>query len=223
MGLTERDLRYSAKVDERAADECWPWLAGHNRHGYGTFRGEGNDQLAHRYGYKMRVGPIAPGQVVCHSCDNPECQNPLHWFLGTPSDNTSDMMLKGRHHPVYLQGVRNGQSVLSDRDVSGIVRLHDGGLTQVAIAEQYGITQSAVGKILRGERWQHLTGGLARSRPTRRASGDTHHNAKITRADAETIRHRYAADGCSQQSLADEYGISQHGVSQIVRGLRWVK
>ena len=33
---------------------------------------------------------------VLHSCDNPNCINPNHLSLGTPQDNTDQMMERGR-------------------------------------------------------------------------------------------------------------------------------
>lgn len=46
--------------------------------------------------------------------------------------------------------------------------------------------------------------------------GAGHSNAKLTMDQAEEIRIRYAAGGISQQRLADEYGVDQSNVSQIV-------
>ena len=43
----------------------------------------------------------------------------------------------------------------------------------------------------------------------------------LTRDQAEAIRARYGAGGLSQQSLADEFGVSQVLVSLIVRGKVW--
>jgi len=41
-------------------------------------------------------GPISDGLWVLHRCDNPPCCRPDHLFLGTPADNTADMIAKGR-------------------------------------------------------------------------------------------------------------------------------
>ena len=45
---------------------------------------------------------------------------------------------------------------------------------------------------------------------------------KLTLADAEAIRTRYAAGGVRQQDLAEEFRVTQGLVSQITRGAAWV-
>jgi hypothetical protein len=40
---------------------------------------------------------LSDGLLACHYCDNPNCVNPLHIFIGTMSDNTLDAIKKGRH------------------------------------------------------------------------------------------------------------------------------
>jgi hypothetical protein len=51
------------------------------------------------------------------------------------------------------------------------------------------------------------------------ASGEMHHNAKLSDEQVLELRRRYEAGGLNQAALAIQYGVSQALVSQIVRGV----
>ena len=76
---------------------CWEWTAGKDPGGYGRIQcPSAGSLLAHRASYELHYGPIPPGMVIMHSCDNPGCENPAHLSAGTQALNCKDRGEKGR-------------------------------------------------------------------------------------------------------------------------------
>lgn len=132
---------------------CWEWKGGKNSRGYGMINAGrrvtgARPLVASRVAWTLAHGD--PGDlVVCHLCDNPPCVNPDHLFLGTRGDNNADMAAKRR----AANGERSPQSRLSDHEVNEIrARYATGGVSQRALGADYGVDQSAISLIVRGQR-----------------------------------------------------------------------
>jgi HNH endonuclease len=67
-----------AKVSMPSPDECWIWTAGKNTSGYGTFKLDGLQPVAHRLAYELTKGPIPEGLTLDHLCRVRACVNPAH-------------------------------------------------------------------------------------------------------------------------------------------------
>jgi predicted XRE-type DNA-binding protein len=139
-------------VDRRGPDECWEWI-GVKQFGYGIFSINGINAKAHRYSWELAHGPIPKGIFACHKCDNRSCVNPNHLFMGTPADNLQDMAQKQRS----LLGERNHKARLTAAQVQEIRNLYAAGnLSQTKIAEQYGVNQTQVSRIILRRQWHHI-------------------------------------------------------------------
>lgn len=77
-------------------DDCLVWTGNRGSSGYGQLRVDGRMQSVHRLVWTLHHGPIPPGLVVMHGCDNPACVDLDHLLLGTQRANVLDRERKGR-------------------------------------------------------------------------------------------------------------------------------
>lgn len=94
----------------------------------------------HRFIFTVFVGRISEGMYICHKCDNPRCVNPLHLFIGTPTNNVQDMYAKGR------QGTVGGGKAryFSEEERLEMKEMVKKGYTQRQIADAFHTTQRSV-------------------------------------------------------------------------------
>lgn len=141
--------RFWSKVDK--SGPCWLWTAS-TTYGYGSFRINKRTALAHRYSYQLANGDIPDGMNVLHDCDNPACVNPAHLRLGTKADNTYDMMDKSRQ-----QGCcKNNQKLTAGQAAAIRARYVPGRVTMKSLAEEYGVSVSAICLIVHRRNWRRV-------------------------------------------------------------------
>lgn len=110
----ETVARYWSHVLQRGPNDCWWWTGGLTDTAHGTFRAGSHTTAtsrvvpAHLFGFRLAHGPdsIPAGHVVRHTCDEPPCQQPGHWILGTRGDNNRDAAARRRLAGHALADVR---------------------------------------------------------------------------------------------------------------------
>jgi hypothetical protein len=145
--------RFWRHVEIHGPDECWLWTAYRIKTGYGTCLFRGKTTTAHRVAVILSGRELPDGLSALHSCDNPPCCNPAHIFVGLQVDNLIDMREKGREFkfPRY-RGEDHGRCVVTDKQVTEIrVAYRMDNLSQCELARRYGISQTHVSRIIRGE------------------------------------------------------------------------
>lgn len=158
--------RFWSKVDVGSRDECWPWQASVQKPkkrapgGYGRF-GIGNTTPAgvinaHRMAFLLTYGEVPDDLSVCHSCDNPPCCNPRHLWLGTRIDNNLDRDQKGRARSGDSRADNNPNAKLGAYHVAYIRRRLRDGEYIADLAEELGVSRSAVTGAALGKTWSSL-------------------------------------------------------------------
>jgi hypothetical protein len=159
------EMRFWEKVVIGTQDECWGWTASKDRYGYGWFSYKSNTETqkaktvsAHRYSAELKYGDLGD-KLVRHTCDNRLCVNPAHLVLGTPADNSVDMIARNRS----LVGEKNHNSALTDTQALEILNKYEtekaakrlyGALER--IATEYGVKKQVIYKITSRQTYKHL-------------------------------------------------------------------
>lgn len=155
--------RFYAKVQKGGGTECWQWTGALSDWGYGKMGIDHRTVKAHRVSWELHNGAIPQGMYVLHRCDNPPCTNPAHLFLGTLSDNSNDMVNKKRHARAVspettVRGSRHSQAKLNEDQVREIRELFAaGGYTKAGLGRKYGVSETLIGFIVRGQAWAHVS------------------------------------------------------------------
>lgn len=163
------------RVEYDTAGGCWLWPAATSSNGYGAAYDPYTSRQvsAHRLSWKLAHGSYPQkGMFVCHKCDVKACCNPAHLFVGTPRQNTADMMAKGRrvapvvinrprgdNHPSRMRPeclVRGGshhQAKLTESDVVAIRSSSDKG---VDLSRRYGVSSAIISAVRLRRIWKHV-------------------------------------------------------------------
>lgn len=141
-------------------DGCWLWSGNTDGKGYGTLSNRNgakfSPEKAHRVSYEKKYGNIPKGLNVCHKCDNPECTNPDHLFLGTQKQNMMDCSMKGRLNKKSLNNLAHERK-LTEIQVEEISKINfikpfgpRVGRSKNSVAAEYGVSVDLIKMIAKG-------------------------------------------------------------------------
>ena len=215
--------RFYARIDTSSDPHgCWLWTRGLTAQGYGTMSVEGRVTLMHRLSYELHVGPIPAGLHVLHRCPGgakPACCNPAHLAVGTPLDNSHDVLPHERH---TVRGSSHPRAVLTEDAVIQMRALAAEGWRIHAIATHFQQTFNCVRAVLVRETWKHLPepfGAMPLILPSR-PHGIENNKTKLTPDAVMVIRQRLT-HGESRTSLACDYKVTWHTIDAIAKRLTW--
>ena len=177
----------------------WKWSLVDNRYASIYIKGRGSP-LGHRLAWELRHGEIPEKMNVLHKCYNKKCLNVDHMVLGTHQDNMQDDDV----------GKLSKDDILRIREMANSWKY-----TQKEIAEQFGITQSAVSNIRVGRRWNNIeypNDNLVFQKNERVAN-------KLTTDNVREIR-RLLDEGLKQAEIARMYNVNPSNISRIKSGKR---
>lgn len=120
-----------------------------SKEGYPKYGPKGNHRHMVRVLWERENGIIPKDRFCLHMCDNPNCINLEHIFIGTSQDNVDDSVKKNRH----TKGEICGRSKLTEIQVKEI---RNSGGTLVSIARKYKITYQNVKCIKERTTWKHV-------------------------------------------------------------------
>lgn len=142
------------------SEECWEWTTPH-RSGYGFMHCpmSRKRERAHRISWMLTYGSIPDGLHVLHHCDNPPCVRPEHLHLGTHPENMAEASERRLFRYGHDWLASHGEYVrLSPEIVLEIhARYSQGGISQRALAAEYGVSKSTLGYALK-QRVSRLVG-----------------------------------------------------------------
>ena len=150
--LTLLKKRLWEKIEQRGAEECWPWTAASDNHGRGRINVFGQVRVASQVLLILEglPKPAAPNDCALHKADClPSCMNPSHLRWGSQKENMQDKVKRGtsRHKAGTFLG---SKSTLTEQDIRDI---RASTLTLEEQAELYEISARSVWDIRKRRAW----------------------------------------------------------------------
>lgn len=163
--------RFTKNISSPDDNGCINWKGRLSKNGYSVMGiGSRVDNsrttvYVHRISFEIHKGIIPKGMLVCHICDNRKCVNPDHLFLGTPKDNSQDMVKKGRCvmkkgqiPPQFISNIMNKiNAKLTINEVIEIKKRLSLNEYYIDLAKEYGVSRGCISDIKRNATWKNVS------------------------------------------------------------------
>lgn len=155
--------KFLDSISENETTGCWEWrwiLTPPKIKGvinYPRIQVAGVTVRANRFSYTIFNGQIPDGLYVLHKCDNPRCCNPSHLEVGTQLENMRQCKRRGRWFTKESRPQCDDchNAILTNEQVSEILRLHSIGFRNCEITKKLGIkARGHVYTIVKGISWK---------------------------------------------------------------------
>lgn len=157
------------------------------------------------------LGPCPDGVEVNHIDGDPTNNVVPNLEYVTRAENMAHAAQLG----LTAAGERHGLTEMTNTRARRI-RLLATRYDNKTLSTRLGISESAIGRLVRGETFMGAGGPIQR----RTGRGSTHHNAKLTEANVREARSRFA-QGETLASIAREFGVTDGAIRGIVRRRTW--
>lgn len=149
-GIQAKIRSHCVETPGPLATPCLIWQRSCDGRGYGQIRFRGRQALTHRL-----VLSDPRGKFALHHCDTPRCNAVTHIYAGSSADNSRDMMERGRSRSP--RGDQHGNAKLSSKDVREMRHRHSaGGVTQMELAREFGVSPANAHLVIQRKRWAHI-------------------------------------------------------------------
>lgn len=132
---------------------CWDYSTGKAKDncGYNLITiGKSKHYQAHRFSYQLYKGTQDLDKFpVLHKCGNEYCMNPEHLYLGTQEQNMKDRFTHGRHNRHNKDALARAEEIRQ--------KFNTGLFFHSELAKEYGLSQSAICRIVNKKRWNTQT------------------------------------------------------------------
>jgi hypothetical protein len=142
-----------SNVSEDEKSGCWNWTRSLMSSGYGALWNGVIVTGAHRVAFELWKHEIPHGAFVLHKCDNRQCCNPAHLFIGGAKENAQDMLSKGRHKFKHWGSLESPNAKLTEPVILEIRKSSD---PHRLLAARYGVSKTSVGNLKRGKTYAEV-------------------------------------------------------------------